>query len=54
MNDRFKKLTGAVPTFDNTPLYIASLFMSEWIISYGVPKYIFTENGTQFIKKWFQ
>lgn len=43
-----------VPTSKTTALQIASLFMDFWIIPNGIPEFVLTDNGTQFISKLFE
>lgn len=33
--------------------HIANLFMEQWLISYGITSYLQTDNGTQFVNRFF-
>lgn len=53
MTDRHSKLTRAVPTTQTTALHVASIFYDHWIIPYGIPDHLLTENSNQFVSKFF-
>lgn len=51
ITDRFSKMTGAnslqlVPAID-----VAMAFLVHWIYTYGLPRYLLTNNGLQFLAK---
>lgn len=48
---RYPKLKRAVLMSKTTVLHIASLFLDKWVIKYGTPEYIRTNNGPQFFTK---
>lgn len=49
MRDRYTKLPKALPTSNKTASHIASLFLDKWVVLYGVPKYVLTDNETKLI-----
>jgi transposase InsO family protein len=53
ISDRFSKLTRTVPLRSITALVIAKVFCDAWVFSYRSPRYLLTDNGTQFNAKFF-
>lgn len=53
MTNRCLKLTRAMPTGKTSSSNLASLFIDSWIIAYGIPRYVQTDNGVQFLSKSF-
>lgn len=53
LTDRYSKLTRSLPTSKKMELHIASHFMNSWIISYGIPMHVFTDNKTQIVSASF-
>lgn len=53
MNRFLKLLTRAVLTLKMTATHTANLFMSIWLIPYGIPTYLLADNRTQFASKCF-
>ena len=53
ISDRFSKLTRTVPLRTITALGVAKAFCDAWVFSYGPPRYLLTDNGTQFNAKFF-
>lgn len=53
-DDLYSKVTRALPTFNTTSSYIASIFFANWISTYGIPRYLLSENGPQFLSKFFK
>jgi Integrase zinc binding domain len=53
ISDRFSKLTRMVPLRTITTLGVAKTFCDAWAFSYGPPRYLITDNGTQFNAKIF-
>jgi hypothetical protein len=53
ISDRFSKLTRTVPLRTITALVVAKAFYDAWVFSYGPPRYLLTDNGTQFNAKVF-
>lgn len=54
LTDRYSKVTRAVSTARKTGTHIASTFMDNWIIPYVISDYMVTDNGTQFVNKFFK
>lgn len=52
--DRFTKLTQVVPLRRSTGLDVAKAFASHWVIKYGAPKEVLSDNGPQFASKLYQ
>jgi transposase InsO family protein len=48
ISDRFSEITRSVPLRTITALGVAKSFCDAWVFSYGPPRYLFTDNGTQF------
>jgi hypothetical protein len=53
ISDRFSKLTRTVPLRTTTALVVSKVFCDAWVFSYGPPRYLLTDNGTQFNAKFF-
>jgi Integrase zinc binding domain len=51
--DRFSKLTRTIPMRTTTALAVAKAFCTHWGFSYGPPKFLLSDNGTQFTAKYF-
>jgi transposase InsO family protein len=51
--DRLSKLTRTVPLHTITALVVAKAFCDTWLFSYVPPRYLLTDNGTQFNAKFF-
>ena len=55
VTDRFSKLTRAFPLSITTADVVAHAFFDGWVASgYGIPSVLLTDNGPQFISKFFQ
>lgn len=54
MTNRYTKSSRAVPTSKTTPSPIVSLFRDSWLIPHVIPKYVLTDNKTQFISKFLK
>ena len=54
ITDRFSKLTRAIPMAKTTAPFIAAVFLNNWIMPYGIPDTILTDNGSQFIAEFFK
>lgn len=52
LTDRYSKLTRTIPTSKTNATH-ASLFLNHWIIPFGIPAYLLTNNDTQFFTKFF-
>lgn len=44
---RHWKLTRAMPTARSTTATVASIFSVEWVIPFGIPSFLFNDNGLQ-------
>jgi transposase InsO family protein len=53
MTDRFSKLTRTVPLRSISAFTVARAFCEQWVFVYGAPRYVLTDNGTQFTAKFF-
>jgi transposase InsO family protein len=53
ISDRFSKLTRTVPMRTNTALAVAKAFCDHWVFAYGPPRFLLSDNGTQFTAKLF-
>ena len=53
LTDRYSKLTRAIPTGKTTATTVATIFVDHWVIPYGIPNYVLTDNGPQFVAKFF-
>ncbi|CAN8067066.1 unnamed protein product [Agarophyton chilense] len=53
ITDRFTKLTRALPLGKTTATDVATAFLSHWVYPYGMPLYLLTDNGSQFVSKFF-
>ena len=53
MTDRFSKLTRTVPLRTISAYLVARAFCDHWVFAYGPPRYVLTDNGTQFTSKFF-
>jgi transposase InsO family protein len=55
VTDRFTKLTRAYPLASMTADVVARTFFEGWVAAgYGIPHVLLTDNGTQFVSKFFQ
>lgn len=54
ITDRFSKLTRAIPMKSTTAPQVADAFVEHWVIPYGMPRQLLTDNGPQFIAKFFE
>jgi transposase InsO family protein len=52
--DRFTKLTRTVPLSTTVASEVARVFVEQWYCVYGPPVVLLTDNGTQFVAKFFQ
>lgn len=53
ITDRYSKVTRAIPTSKTASTHAANIFFEHWVIPYGIPKYLLTDNGPQFTSKFF-
>ena len=54
ITDRFSKLTRAMPLGSITALKVARAFVHHWVLAYGAPAFLLSDNGSQFTSKLFQ
>lgn len=54
VTDRFSKLTRSIPMKMTTAVKVAEQFVEQWIIPYGAPDYLLSDNGPQFVAKFFE
>jgi Integrase core domain len=55
ITDRFTKLTRAYPLSTTNAELVARTFFDGWVASgYGIPNVLLTDNGSQFVAKFFQ
>ena len=54
ITDRYSKLARAVPLDTSNTDTVADAFLGMWIYPYGVPDYLLTDNGSQFISEFFE
>lgn len=54
ITDRFSKLTKSVPLKDISYKTVAHAFLNHWALTYGPPTLLVTDNGKQFVSKFFQ
>ena len=53
ISDRFSKLTRAIPLRSITALSVAKAFVNNWVVPYGAPATLLSDNGSQFTSKLF-
>lgn len=53
MNDRYSRLTRAVPVSKTTASRAALTIIDNWIMPYGIPNFLLTDSGQQFVRKFF-
>jgi hypothetical protein len=51
ISDCFSKITRTIPMRTTTALAVAKSFCTHWVFSYGPPRYLLSDNGTQFYCK---
>ena len=54
ITDRYIKLARAIPLATTTASVVAETFLDHWVYPYGMPNYLLTDNGTQFVSKFFE
>jgi transposase InsO family protein len=55
VTDIFSKLTRAYPLANTTADVVAKTFFDGWVAAgYDIPQVLLTDNGTQFVSKFFQ
>lgn len=51
--DQYFKLTPAIPTSKTISVHTENLFLDHCINPFGIPTYLLTDNGPQFVSKLF-
>ena len=54
MTDRFSKMTHALPLKSITALSVSHAFVNHWVLHYGPPAVVLSDNGSQFTSKLLQ
>ena len=54
ITDRFSKLAQVTPLSSTTASAVANAFVENWVIPYGMPSFLLTDNGPQFVAKLFE
>lgn len=53
MTDRYNKLTVIIPTTGTKVSTVPRIFPENRVVKYGIPSSIITENGPQFVSRFF-
>lgn len=53
MTDWYAELTRAIQTTKIAPAQVANIFFNDWIVPYGIPDTVLSDNGQRFICKLF-
>lgn len=53
IKDRYSKMTRAIPLKQTTASIVAQTFVDNWIMPYGIPATLLTDNGPQFVGTFF-
>lgn len=54
MTDLYFMLTSAIPTKMTIAPQVPTIFMKYWIMLYGTPEFLITDNGPQIVSNVFQ
>ena len=54
ITDRFSTLAQVTPLSSNTAPSVANAFIDKWGIPHGLPVSILSDNGSQFVAKFFE
>ena len=54
ITDRFSKLAQVTPLKSTTAPVVADAFVTHWVIPYGMPSHLLSDNGPQFVAKFFE
>ena len=52
ITDRFSKVAQVTPLSSTTAPAVANAFVTHWVIPYGIPSYLLTDNAPQFVAKF--
>lgn len=53
ITDRYSKINRAILITNKMVPHMAGKFLDNWVMPYGIPTYMFTDNGPQFEGKCF-
>lgn len=53
MTDRHPKLLRALPTAQTSATHVSNILLEHWSIPFGIPSYVLTDDGPQFVIKRF-
>lgn len=53
VTNRYSKTTRTFPIVKATSTHMATIILDNWILRYGVPNYLLTDNGAQFVSIFF-
>lgn len=53
MNDRYSKITCAVPVSKMRAVRVALMIIDNWVLQYFIPNFLLTNDGPQFVSKFF-
>lgn len=53
ITDRYTELTRAIPVTNTTVPHVAAICLDHWIMPFGIPTYLLTDNGSQIVGKFF-
>lgn len=54
ISDRFSKLVRTIPLKNISANTVAQAFVTHWVMPYGPPTHLVSDNGSQFTSKFFQ
>ena len=54
VTDCFSMLTRCTPMGKTTAPFVAAAFLNNWVMAYGIPDTILTDNGSQFVSEFFK
>lgn len=54
ITDRYIKEDWVIPSSKASARQVASIFFDHWIVPYGIPVSLLTDNGLQFVRKLFE
>lgn len=54
ITDRFTKLTKILALKRISAYDVATIFINEWVLKYGPPQMLVSDNGSQFVSEFFQ
>lgn len=54
LTNRYTKVNQAILSADTRATTDATIFLNDWISSYGIPAKVFTANGPKFASRFFK